>query len=103
MALWMRTRSRPPSCKAIEFDPFRNRIQEEHLSEGMQRFDLAPLCGEPQRLRADAEQGGGPRQVHPPFGLGHLGMIDRDFVVAAKRCHPFAGPAIAVSGAKIIT
>src|SRR5271165_222452 len=66
-------------------------------------LDLALLCSKAQGLRADSEHGGGPRQVHPPLGLGHLRTIDRDFVVAAKRRHPFAGPAIAVSSTKIIT
>src|SRR5437899_2449710 len=65
-------------------------------------LDLALFCGEAQGLRADAKHGGSPRQVHPTVGLGRLGTIDRDGVVAAKRRHPFAGPAIAVSSANII-
>jgi hypothetical protein len=31
-----------------------------------------------------------------------LGLIDGDFIVAAKRCHAFAGPAIAVSSTKAV-
>src|SRR5712691_1682277 len=66
-------------------------------------LDLALLCSEAQRFWADADQGGGLRQVHPAVGLARLGMTDGDFVVAAKRCHPFAGPPIAMSSAKIVT
>jgi len=68
----------------------------------MHGFDFVLFCGEAQGLRADSKHGGGPRQVHPALGLGRLGTIDRNSVVAAKRRHPFAGPAIAVSSANII-
>src|SRR5215831_556295 len=65
-------------------------------------LDLALFCGEAQGLRADAKHGSSLCQVHPPVGLGRLRTIDWDSVVAAKRCHPFTGPAIAVSSANII-
>jgi hypothetical protein len=69
----------------------------------MERFYLALFSGKTQRFRTDAKDGGGSRQVHPAFGLSRLVTIDGYFVMAAKRCHPFAGPAIVVSGAKIIS
>ena len=68
----------------------------------MQGLDFTLFRGDAQRFRANAEHGSCSRQVHPAFGLSRLVTIDGYFVVAAKRCHPFAGPAIAVSGAKII-
>jgi hypothetical protein len=76
--------------------------QPGSVRQWMQSFDLTLFCGEAQRFRADAEEGRALRQVHPTFGLTRFGMTDGDFVVAAKRRHPFARPTIAMPGTKII-
>ncbi len=52
--------------------------QPRPVGERMRGFDFALLCGEAQRLRADAEQGGGPRQVHPPSASPVSATIDRN-------------------------
>jgi hypothetical protein len=64
--------------------------QPGSVRQWMQSFDLTLFCGKAQRFRADAEEGRALRQVHPTFGLTRFGMTDGDFVVAAKRRHPFA-------------
>jgi len=64
--------------------------------------DLSLLGGKAERLRTDTQDSGCLGRVQPPFRFPRFGVMNRDPVVASQRRHPLAGPAVAVSGAKIV-
>jgi hypothetical protein len=67
------------------------------IRQGMVRFDLASLDGDPEGSGTDTERVSSFLQVHPPFGLASISIVTRIVMRRAKRDDPFSRPAIATT------
>ena len=68
----------------------------------MDCLDLSGLRSKPQRLGRNVQKLCGIAQVEPWFYPVLSELEHRDAIVRAHRCHPLAGPSVAITGLQAI-